>query len=269
MCTAAFGAGIDYAHVRYVVHVGEPMDMVSFVQETGRAGRDGDKAYSIVFASTHETEYVSTKGCRRAVIGRAMDGIGIACVLERENELCDNCVGGLSTATAVSSTASSISTTASNVAEGRAYVTRIVNGAADFNESIHTLRGICAWCFVVDRGTHHEPANCPEQHSTEFATFQTWRTGFRSELRKQKGHCYMCLRGRQTVYHDYRGCRDGDYVFPVLYRVHRLGYLRGYCNERGMNAYMDTKQYLAFLTVEKEGILEAQRVFTWVVLRQI
>lgn len=48
VATTALAEGFDYPHVRLVVNVNEPESLVIFVQESGRAGRDSAKAYSLV-----------------------------------------------------------------------------------------------------------------------------------------------------------------------------------------------------------------------------
>ena len=46
--TKAFGMGIDVSHIRSVIHFDLSEDVVSFLQESGRAGRDQRQACSIV-----------------------------------------------------------------------------------------------------------------------------------------------------------------------------------------------------------------------------
>lgn len=48
VATAALAEGFDYAHVRMVINVNEPDSIILFAQESGRAGRDGKPAYSLV-----------------------------------------------------------------------------------------------------------------------------------------------------------------------------------------------------------------------------
>jgi superfamily II DNA helicase RecQ len=44
VATKAFEAGVDYPHVRAIIHVGAPKNCLAYSQQVGRGGRDGRSA---------------------------------------------------------------------------------------------------------------------------------------------------------------------------------------------------------------------------------
>lgn len=80
VATIAFGMGINCKDVRYVVHWGLPEDAEMYVQESGRAGRDGLLSCALIFkkqsdlnkryTTEHMIEYCTNKSsiCRRLLL---------------------------------------------------------------------------------------------------------------------------------------------------------------------------------------------------------
>lgn len=106
VATTALEAGIDIAGVRLVIHYEEPCCATGFAQESGRAGRDGKPAKSMVFALQSERDgvtdqispdkmamynFVTTKGCRRKILSKYLDGVSDGDCLTLNGRHCDQC----------------------------------------------------------------------------------------------------------------------------------------------------------------------------------
>ena len=85
ICTVAFGLGINSPDVRQVIHWGPPSDIEEYMQQTGRAGRDGKFACALLFVQPSDFSRIkdhrliqhceNTTTCRRKLLLQHYDEV--------------------------------------------------------------------------------------------------------------------------------------------------------------------------------------------------
>lgn len=115
VATGALGTGVNIEGIRYVIHVSRPYGLTSFVQQSGRSGRNGEVSKSIIITRVQNsqgqkregimsaytveqidedamTEFIQAQTCRREVLCRHMDIIeGPSDCMSTDSVLCDIC----------------------------------------------------------------------------------------------------------------------------------------------------------------------------------
>lgn len=104
MATSAFGVGVDCKNTSRIIHVGPPIDVDDYLQESGRAGRDGLSSEACLLLhsgyasgrklSPYMKEYVENRdNCRRTLLMKTF-GINDP---DKGDICCDVCNEGCST----------------------------------------------------------------------------------------------------------------------------------------------------------------------------
>lgn len=98
--TCAFGMGVDKKDIRTVIHYDAPSIAEAYVQEAGRAGRDGSASRALLLWSKQDEERVlkqsKEKGARYAVLADFADAVTcrrevLLKALGEENCVCSGC----------------------------------------------------------------------------------------------------------------------------------------------------------------------------------
>jgi superfamily II DNA helicase RecQ len=123
VATGALGTGIDILGVVFIIYLGRPYGLTSFIQQAGRGGRGGEISDSIVILPSSSSsdgsrrfpapraelvntysveaedeavlsEYLESSSCRRTVLGRHLDGyLEATSCLATNSVPCDRCQG--------------------------------------------------------------------------------------------------------------------------------------------------------------------------------
>lgn len=81
--TSAFGMGVDIPDIRLILHDHLPTNMIDYVQQSGRAGRDGQVSYCLLLFSPTDLLRFHTR-CRRIRSQHKHRPITRYCLIQRE-----------------------------------------------------------------------------------------------------------------------------------------------------------------------------------------
>ena len=102
IATVTFGMGLDCSDIRRVIHWGPPTDVDSYIQETGRAGRDGKQATALLYYGGNDFKFdlidkdmktycKNKESCRRELLMKDFDRDPSGVVTSNDCKCCDLC----------------------------------------------------------------------------------------------------------------------------------------------------------------------------------
>ncbi|KAH7385148.1 P-loop containing nucleoside triphosphate hydrolase protein [Cadophora sp. MPI-SDFR-AT-0126] len=225
VATSALGIGFDYPFVRWVIHVDGPDKLTDFSQESGRAGRDGSKASSIVLLHA---------GWKPQVDGHlSADREAMQLYLTQQycsRERCQVCREP-HTEARPADVVFALPQRVEMEFTGPEEVLRqdhVREQVLDSYESdLEIMVGLCLYCRIEGRRFDHAPGKC----SRRFRWIRAKQEAYRTRDREDKEWigryvaCWQCYQPQDICRvadpeHEETECRFPDMVMPLCYGVY-------------------------------------------------
>lgn len=269
VATGALGTGVNIEGI--FIHIGRPYGLTSFIQQSGRGGRQGEISYSTIITRVKYssgwkrssimseysveaedeqamTEFIQSQGCRREVIGFQMDGeIEIDC-MKTDSVFCDQCQARKVMNAAIPAVASreATSQTVPSQLSGPECIDQQLQGVAASQEQLmrvmEQLQGGCIYCQLKFEGRQesHEYQQCTRAAEDEcsWVDFQVWRKT--ADLGQHK-HCYKCGLSQKICrrMEDDGWCEFPNVMLPGIFILHQRQQLAGVVDVVGFQGDYD------------------------------
>ena len=299
VATGALGTGIDIPGVVYIIHLGRPYGLTSFMQQAGRGGRAGEISDSIVILpssgngqfpaprqerlNTYSveaqdeaalTEYLESGSCRRAVLARHLDGdIDATSCTATDSILCDQCQSlELQTDKEGSETEEgSGSGSASSPENGAEAIHQALRAEIQQNEQLEQFHRLlhrhCIYCQLMlanQEGKSHCHRDCHQAAANRcgIEVYRLWRSRLRLAPRHQ---CFRCGLSQSicTAIDDQQLCIYPHLMLPGLFFLHQVGQLLPICREVGFGGEEWQWQWMNQEGEERFGRREINWMRVW------
>jgi hypothetical protein len=270
--TGALGIGFDYPHVRWAVHVDAPSKMTDFSQESGRAGRDGRTAASIVMLRASWTPnltgalsadqeamqlYLTQRHCSRGVLSQFLDDPADWRWCMGGDEACQVC-GEPHVAARPPELRFVLRPPAAAPCTGPGEVLRqerVQDQALDrYGRDLEILKGTCLRCRAEGGRFDHAALQCPRRHQWMKAkkeAYQTQKKRGKEWIRRYTA-CWKCYQPQAICRvadpeHDESECRFPDMVMPLCYGVYARPDRDGWFNRHFRRTFGSEEEYMVWL----------------------
>jgi hypothetical protein len=269
VATGALGTGIDIPGVVYIIHLGRPYGLTSFMQQAGRGGRAGEISDSIIIlpssgsssgsgqfpAPRQElvnaysveaedeaalTEYLESSSCRRSVLAKHLDGhLNATSCVATDSILCDQCEASLEPRE--QSEREEGSGSGSGIENGAEAIHQALRAEVQQDEQLkqfhQLLHGHCIYCQLMreeGEDDSHCHQDCPyaAEKSCDVEAYRQWRSRLKLARRDQ---CFRCglSQGICSAIEDQQPCTYPHLMLPGLFFLYQVGQLMGICQEVG------------------------------------
>ena len=291
VATTALAEGFDHPYVRLVINVNEPESLVVFAQESGRAGRDGQRAYSLILlpatwqprdgtkervnippscprdASLRKQweryavhRYLRGEQCYRTSLSEYLDSPEQRRWCMADDIPCDVCkVSHPNPIEPVPVPMAEKAYTGLDVIQRKRLAD--YSELARYQEDLAAVRGTCVLCRAMGEQWNHAFSRCARRH----AVFeQRSRARQRSEAKGRRwlqaySGCFWCLQPQSICQRAEVGgdCEFGDVVLPACYGVFQSTLGRSWLCEQFEREFNGIEEY--FDWVGEETIFGAGR----------